>query len=76
MTLAAPEDTILNKILGMTPELRRAVMLPLEPEERDHIAQLIQERIENPFFRFRGDHRGFVKDGLGEGTSSIQDQIL
>jgi hypothetical protein len=76
VTLAAPEDTILNRILGMTPELRRAVMLPLEPEERDHIAQLIQERIDNPFFRFRGNHRGFVKDGLGEGTWSIQDQIL
>jgi hypothetical protein len=73
---SAGDMQVLDHVLQLDADRRRELFLQLAEEDRKALAAMMDERIANPMYRFRGDHLRFVKEGLGEGTWSGQDRIL
>lgn len=73
---SAGDMQVLDHVLQLKDEQRRELFLALPEDDRVQLAAMMDERIANPMYRYRGNHLSFVKDGLGEGTWSGQNRIL
>lgn len=69
-------NPLLDVLMEMNESERVEIARGLTPEDRASIVMLARELRDHPLYAYRGDHRGFVKNGLKEGTWSGQDQIL
>lgn len=67
---------LLDQLLAMDEDELAYVFAMMGDDERLAAWQLLVEAEANPYFRFRGNPRAFVQQGLGEATWSKQDEIL
>lgn len=69
-------NPLIEFLLALDDETRRNVLDGLTDAERSTIQAITDDANGNPYARYRNDHFGFVKHGLGEGTWSKQDEVL
>lgn len=70
------ESSMITELLLEDPVELQRIMHALSMDDRIILGKLLDDRIKNPMFAYRGDHHGFVVSGLREGTWSGQDEIL
>lgn len=71
-----PGARLLAAMDGMSEEQMAYVIAHLTDAERAELWRHVDEQQKNPYFRFRHDPLGFVKEGLRETTWSMEDEIL
>jgi hypothetical protein len=74
--LTPADANVVDYVLDLPESAQRKLFLDLSVEDRLALGALLDERRENPHFKYRNQHLDFVKFGLGEGTWSGQNEIL